>query len=93
MMDDYKRIETSAEVWAVIRAKHGKELKVFSTFSDPDGSFYGGNEATMFTAYGFDGCNVPVIEAETKWTVDREKPHNRIDEKTKYWICSGVEQD
>lgn len=92
-MDDYKKIETSAEVWAVIRAKHGKELKVFSTFSDPDGSFCGGDEATMYTAYGFEGCDTPIIEAETKWTIDRERPHSRTDEKTKYWICLGIEQD
>jgi len=92
-MDDYKRIETSAEVWSVIHARHGSELKVVSSFSDTVGSFYGGNESTMFTAYGFDECNIPIIEAETKWMIDRKKPHQRIDEKTKYWICSGIDQD
>lgn len=35
-MSTHKRVITSPEVWAVIKARHGKELKVFETFSDPD---------------------------------------------------------
>ena len=38
----YVQITTSAEVWAVIKARHGNDLSVFESFSDPDGTFNGG---------------------------------------------------
>lgn len=52
-MSDYKTVETSPEVWAVIRARH-PELVPFSTASF---------ECDMFTSYGFPGSDFPVMEA------------------------------
>lgn len=37
----YAQITTSAEVWAVIHARHSNDLSVFESFSDPDGRFNG----------------------------------------------------
>lgn len=87
----YVQISTSAEVWAVIKARHGKDLKVFESFSDPGGTFNGGpgERGRMMTAYGFDGAPEPIIKAQTTWRIDPEKPHQRIDEEHYYWLCIG----
>lgn len=85
----YIQISTSAEVWAVIKARHGKDLTVFESFSNPDGTFNGapGEFGRMVTAYGFKGASEPIIKAQTRWKIDHEKPHNRIDETHDYWLC------
>ena len=85
----YVQISTSAEVWAVIKARHGKDLTVFELFSNPDGTFNGGagEFGCMITAYGFKGALEPIIKAQTRWKIDHEKPHNRIDETHEYWLC------
>lgn len=85
----YVQITTSAEVWAVIKARHGQNLKVFESFSDPDGTFNGGSgeRGRMVTAYGFDGAPEPIIKAQTTWRIDPDRPHARIDETHHYWLC------
>jgi hypothetical protein len=85
----YVQISTSAEVWAVIKARHGKALVVFESFSDPDGTFNGGAGecGRMVTAYGFNSAREPIIKAQTRWKIDPENPHNRIDETHDYWLC------
>lgn len=83
--DGYGVEITSAEVWAVIRARH-PELKVFGTYSDPSGG-RNPDRGMMFTSYGFPNANFPLIEAETVWEIDHEKPSNRINEKHTYWLC------
>jgi hypothetical protein len=86
-MDDYIKVPTSPEVWAVIRARH-TELVVFGSYSAPQGDRYGNtNTGEMRTSYGFHDCYMPIIEARTTWRINREKPHERIDEKHEYWLC------
>ncbi len=86
----YKKIPTSAEVWAVIRARH-KDLVVFGSYSAPDGDQYGDmSKGRMDTSYGFNDSEEPLIHASTTWTIDRGEPHNRIDEVTNYWICQPI---
>lgn len=87
----YIQISTSAEVWAVIKARHGKDLTVFESFSNPDGTFNGGpgEFGRMVTAYGFKGAREPIIKAETMWRIDPDRPHARIDETHHYWLCVG----
>ena len=86
-MNDYKKIPTSAEVWAVIRARH-PELKVFSSYSAPDGDQFGNPDVCkMMTVYGFDGCDFPVIGAETTWDRSPENNYERLNERHIYWIC------
>lgn len=69
---EYLCVETSAEVWAVIQARHGKQLRVFSSFSDPSGTQFGGGgtEGRMETTYGFARGDHPVIGAKTTWTIE-----------------------
>lgn len=90
---DYRKVQTSPEVCAVIRAKH-RELKVFSSFSDPCCDFNGGpgERGRMETAYGFDGSAVPVIEARTTWDIDPECDYKRFNEAHEYWLCYPVEE-
>lgn len=88
-MADHLRLPTSPEVWAVLRVRHGKEMGVYGSFSNPDGTFNGGPGETgeMHTIYCLNGAVTPFMEARTTWTIDPERPHKRIDEKHEYWLC------
>lgn len=93
-MEDYKRISTSAEVWAVIHARHRGELVIFSSFSDPDGSFMGNTgEGRMDTTYGFKDVDYAFIGISTTWTTNPEKPYERIDEKHECWLCLPLKSE
>lgn len=94
-MRDYKRISTSAEVYAVIKVRH-TELKVFSSFSDPEGTAFGGcgMQGRMETSYGFEGSDYPILDAKTTWDIDRDQPYKRVNEKHEFWLCLPIkEQD
>jgi len=87
-MCEYKTIPTSVEVWAVIKAKHHDQLKVYSSYSAPEGDFFGNlNEGKMVTEYALTGADYPLMGAETRWTINHEKPYERINEQHKYWLC------
>ncbi len=84
--------KTSAEVWAVIRAAH-PELKVFSSYSAPDGDHFGDpSVCKMMTEYGFPGADCPIVGAESTWE-KHPNGHTRVNEKHSYWICVGVEEE
>lgn len=90
-MEDYKKIPTTREVWAVIHASHYKHLKVFSTYSNPHGDDGMSIIPTMMTEYGFVDSDYPIIGAETTWS--KQSDGTRADEKTRYWICVAIEQE
>lgn len=93
-MSDYKRVTTSAEVFAVIRARHHKIMKVFGSYSAPDGDAFGDlSQGKMFTSYGFDYGDYPVIESQTTWDIDSEHPEKRANERHEYWLCLPVKED
>jgi len=57
---EYRTVATSAEVFAVIRARH-RELVVFSSYSAPDGDYLGNpSKCVMFTSFGFPQCRLPL---------------------------------
>lgn len=87
-MSDYKLIATSAEVWAVIKARHHDDLVPMSSFSDPDGTFNGGSgeRGRMETSYGFRGADYPMMEARTTWRIV-PGDYKRHDETHEYWLC------
>lgn len=92
-MTEYKRVPTSAEVWAVIRARH-PEMKVFGSFSAPEGDPYGDpSKGRMFTSYGFEGNDYPVIEAQTTWDIDHENKHMRVNQHHEYWLCLPIREE
>lgn len=93
-MKDYKRIPTSAEVVAVIRARH-PNLLPFGSFSDPDGRFNGGPGllGRMETSYGFPECDSPIIEVRTTWDIDPDADHKRTNEWHEYWLCVAKESE
>jgi hypothetical protein len=89
-MSDYKRIPTTEEVWLTIKKNH-PELRVFSSYSAPQGDFYSGyTQACMQTSYGFYDNDYPIIEAKTTWTFQVDRPYERIDEIHKYWLCIPI---
>lgn len=94
-MADWIRIPTSAEVAAVIRARHGKELVVFGSFSDSEGRFNcgAGEQGRMDTMWGFSGADAPILEARTTWDIDPEQEHKRVNEKHDYFLCCGKTED
>jgi hypothetical protein len=91
MMADWIRIPTSPEVAAVIRARHGKDLVVFASFSDPNGTFNDGpgEHGRMETAWGFKDSVVPILEARTTWDIDPENEYKRLNEQHEYWLCTA----
>ena len=92
-MSDYKKIRTSPEVWAVIKARH-PELVVFSSYSAPDGDEFGDRSiCKMMTEYGFPDCDMPIIGAETTWKKHPTNKYIKDQEKHEYWICVGVNDE
>jgi len=87
-MTMHNSIPTSPEVWAVIKARHGPNLKVYASFSDPEGTFMGrdGTEGRMETSYALPGADFPLMEARTTWRIDPDS-RKRHDEKHEYWLC------
>lgn len=94
MGSEYTRIKTSPEVWAVIKARHHVDLKVFGSFSDPDGDHSSG-EGRMETSFGLDGADYPLMEAKTTWEInpDPNKRYHRINEKHEYWLCIPLKEE
>ena len=89
---DRRKIETSAEVWAVIKARHHKDLIVFGTVSCPDGDPNGNScEGYMYTEYGFRDSGCPLMAAESRWDINHDDPYARNNERHQYWLCAPVE--
>lgn len=81
-------VPTSAEVWAVIRARH-PDMVVFETDSDPDDRYSTGMRR-MYTSYGFKHCpDHPVIAGLTTWEQSTVSPSERKNVKHEYWLCVG----
>lgn len=85
-MSEYTRVPTSPEVWRSIKASHGAKLKVFGSYSNPSGNDGISSTPTMFTSYGFGGAAFPIMEAETTWEIDPERPFDRVNEQHSYWL-------
>ena len=92
-MKDYNLIPTSAEVWAVIKARHHAELRVFASYSDPEGEYFGHTRGTMETSYGFANADYPLMEAHTTWDIYPQTPYKRLNEKHEYWLCIPVKEE
>ena len=89
-MSTYRKVPTSVEVWAVIRAKH-PELRVFGSYSAPDGDRFGDpSKGVMITSFAFEDSDYPLIEAKTTWDIDPEKLYTRPNERHEYWLCVPV---
>jgi len=90
----HKRIATSAEVYAVIFARHRDQLRAFASFSDPEGAQAGGDTGRMDTAWGLVGADCPLLEVRTTWPITRDE-HGEAkagERHSEYWICYPVEE-
>lgn len=94
-MTDYARLTTSAEVYAVIMAKHRDQMAAFATFSDPDGTFNGGPGVVgrMDTVWGIAGCDYPILEIQTRWDIDPTQPHKRVDQTHSYFLLMAKKEN
>lgn len=84
-MTGYQRETTTPEVWAVLHASH-PNMTVHGSNTQPERGY-------IFTSYGFAGGYFPVVEAVTTWDVDPEKPHDRRNLVTRYWLCLPCKPD
>lgn len=91
---DMPAFVTSAEVWAVLKARHGDVLKCFSSFSDPTGTFNGGPglEGRMETTYCLPGADYPLIGARTTWKINPEKEYERVDTQHTYYLFVAIKE-
>lgn len=83
-MSKIKKIKTTPEVYAVIRASH-PELIIFGTYSAPGGSYYHPDIGIMRTSYGFKESEWPIIEVETRWDIDIDIDTGK-DKVSEYWL-------
>lgn len=95
MPDNYSRLLTSAEVYAVIMAKHREQMSCFASFSDPDGTFNGGPgvEGRMETVWGIAGTDYPLLEIRTSWKINPNATYARLEEKHSYFLLCAQRAD
>jgi len=76
-------IETSAEVYSVILAKHKKQMSVHSSFSDPTGTghSFSTGKPEMITEWGFKISGSPILKAHSN-----KETEEQTDWDTKYFI-------
>lgn len=94
-VSDYTRLITSAEVYSAIMARHFDQMKPFTTFGDPGGTFNGGPGAVgrMDTIWGIAGCDYPILEIQTRWDIDPEHPHKRINQTHSYFLLMAMREE
>lgn len=92
-MSDYRKVPTTAEVWVAIRSQH-PEMRVFGSYSAPCGDEFGDQtEGKIFTSYGFEQGDFPVIETQVTWDIDPESPNKPNNERHEYWLCLPILRD
>ena len=90
-MSDYIRVLTTEEVYSAIHRAH-PELKVYSSYSAPEGDQHNPSVGRMETAFYFMNRDFPIIEAKTTWDIDRSAPETRKNLTQTYWLCIGEKE-
>ncbi len=93
---DHKKIETTKAVYNAIYSTHKGKLKCFESYSASGGDYLGGNMSVgkMYTGWGFENSDVPILAIESEWEikgVDWQERMKRYNEKHTYWLCIGIE--
>jgi len=67
--------KTSAEVYAVIHARHSKEMCIHSSFTDSTGNGYefSTGKPTIDTEYGFKDSDEPLVRIEARKETEDQK--------------------
>ena len=90
-MSEYECVPTNWAVWAEIRINHSHQLRVYGSYSTPEGDSFGNpDKGIMKTEYAFENAQWPLIGAETTWEIKRPSTQ-RFNESTKYWLCVRTE--
>ena len=76
-------VETSAEIYSVIYARHKKDLVVHSSFTDSTGNGYeySNGKPTIITEWCFKNSDTPLIKAFSEKESELDKEYD-----TKYFI-------
>lgn len=71
-----------------------QEMIAFGSYSAPEGDLLGDpRKGKMFTSYGFEGGDYPIIAVQTTWDIDHDSPHKRENEQHEYWLCLPNRKD
>ncbi len=94
-MLEWKKIPTSAEVYAVIWAKHCDELRPFASYTYCDGIPYGNpDRGEVMTEWGIENSDVALIGSLQTYDIVRsEKSTGHINRQFEYWICVAQQPD
>lgn len=81
-------VETSPEVYAVIFARHKKDLTPFASFSNPEPSYLS-SQPQMLTEWAFSGATQPILKHVSSWD------HGRREEtiEHRYWIKKYIGEE
>lgn len=69
------RIRTTPDIYrSIVNAHAGKDLVVFSSFTNPDGTAFGGggSRGEVYTLWGLKGAEFPLLEAHSTWDIEWE---------------------
>jgi hypothetical protein len=98
MSKEWTRWPTSRAVFDAIRNEHMTRLRVFSSFSNPEGGYMGfSGRGEMETEWGLEGTDYPILGANTTWDIfdeyDPTTGQRKVGERsTTYWLCIAIEQ-
>lgn len=92
-MINYVRIPTSAEVYAVVMARHRDDMVAYGSFSDPDGTFNGGpgEVGRMDTMWALRDTDFPILEINTRWDIEPGGIQRR-NQTSDYWLIVGKDE-
>lgn len=89
----HKRHYISRERYWLLYNRYKDELGVFSTITEPVGSWYHPFSGNMMTEWGFPDHDTPLIGMQERWDVDELDASIRKNVLVQYWVCIPLEED
>jgi hypothetical protein len=86
-MIETRKVATSAEVYAVLKAAHHKELVPFGSFSAPEGK-HGTYACEMYTEWGFRAASAPLMAVRETWHKGQDDSR-----EYRYWLFMAIDID
>lgn len=84
-------VVTSVEIYVSIFARHGDDLSVFSSFSNPEESHLS-KQLQMETVWGFCNADYPLMAHRVTWDKG-EKEYKRYNEVHEYYLCIPAKEE
>lgn len=87
-MSDYKKVEITRGIYSDIYNHLWADLRVFDTYSFPEGNEINPHEGRMYASWYVEGTDYPIIAQLRSWPLEsREKT------TVTYWLCIGDNAD